>query len=61
MTSFTKPEKLEFSEIPHKDDAKAPCSCCGQSPKSTGISLQEAQRFQRIYRKEADEFLHGSH
>lgn len=36
------------------------CSCCGVRFKS-GISLIEAQRFQRVYRQQVDEFLHGPH
>lgn len=36
------------------------CPSCGAHPKS-GMTLTEARRFQLVYRKQADEFLHGIH
>jgi len=60
------PHKLDVQQSadPPKTDrnteAQKECPCCGATPKS-GMSLIEAQRFQRVYRKEADEFLHGPH
>jgi len=50
------------SDPPAKTSARSEKACpsCGAISKSE-ISLIEAQRFQRVYRQQVDEFLHGPH
>lgn len=62
MTTTPKQSIQQSADPPPQNSQNTPtaCPCCGATSKS-GMSLIEAQRFQRIYRKEADEFLHGPH
>lgn len=58
------PPKLiaqQDADPPQNEGAQHACPCCGKPSKITGMPMIDAQRFQRLYRKEADEFLYGIH